>query len=217
MSPNKRKRAVSEGDVQTQHSKKKTVNPREEDAPSNPRPATMDPKFVQSIADGAMEDIDLLRFSLYPFDKLAIHDNRLGEVESKVAQIANALDELRNSIPLNSIKSVTNERDKLQDRLKATQDKLRAEQDELEAVRSELESTRTRLGEMESKVDSAMKRNDLLAEDIRLIGTARQAAPDLDNALEGQFRELRDNVKWFVLTFCEPKILISSDSANIMA
>lgn len=101
------------------------------------------------------------------------------------------------------IKTIENQRDKLQDKLKTAQDKLELVQNNLGAVQKQLEA--------------ANKQNEQLAEDIERIGIARHSAPDLDNALELQFLDLRETVRSFTRELCDRQISTSSipDSVRV--
>ncbi|TGJ78314.1 hypothetical protein E0Z10_g10449 [Xylaria hypoxylon] len=73
---------------------------------------------------------------------------------------------------------------------------------ERDDIRDRLEATRIQL-------ESARRQNEQLAEDIERISTARQSAPDLDDAIESQFRDLRQAVRSFTREFCSRQILTS--------
>ncbi|KAF2973207.1 hypothetical protein GQX73_g305 [Xylaria multiplex] len=66
------------------------------------------------------------------------------------------------------------------------------------------------LKEAQERLRLARIWNEQLTEDMERIGTARQRAPDLDDALENQFMDLRQAVRSFTREFCVDKTSASS-------
>ncbi|KAJ3568033.1 hypothetical protein NPX13_g6557 [Xylaria arbuscula] len=228
MSP-KRKREVciDGGDSGRQtHSSKRAANPREENTQANPSPVTVHPSHDQSapldptdglpdaVTNTAVEATHRLELSQVPYDEQVDHNTRIRELERRLCLLENERNESRSVVS----DSTTNDQEELEKKpdvarsqLKATEDNLQAEQDRLEAVKSELESIRTRWAEelqgMVTNLESEKARCDQLAQDIKRVGIAKDAVPNLDGNLKDKFRALRSTVRRFTRTYCDRKIL----------
>ncbi|GAW12412.1 hypothetical protein ANO14919_017780 [Xylariales sp. No.14919] len=82
-------------------------------------------------------------------------------------------------------------------------------------ISKERDEIRDKLDIVQKELKSAQEQNEQLSEDIERIGSARQSAPDLDEALESQFRDLRQAVRSFTRQYCDRQISISSLPDNV--
>ncbi|RYC57856.1 hypothetical protein CHU98_g8344 [Xylaria longipes] len=64
--------------------------------------------------------------------------------------------------------------------------------------------------ELEDKLKLAQQQIAQLVEDLQQIAGVQHNAPDLDNVLENQFMDLREQVQSFALNFCDSKISSST-------
>ncbi|KAI0550829.1 hypothetical protein F4679DRAFT_594434 [Xylaria curta] len=64
--------------------------------------------------------------------------------------------------------------------------------------------------DLKNKLNSAQKHVEQLTEDIEQISGEQYSAPDLDNALESQFMDLKQLVQSLTFDLCGPQILLSS-------
>lgn len=71
--------------------------------------------------------------------------------------------------------------------------------------------------ELEEKLKSAQQEVMQLTEDIERIAGIQHRAPDLDNALESQFMDLREQVRSFTLNFCDRPISSPSTPLKLPA
>ncbi|RWA07401.1 hypothetical protein EKO27_g7707 [Xylaria grammica] len=85
----------------------------------------------------------------------------------------------------------------------------------IDAISKERDKIHDELDIAQKKLKSAQKQNEQLSEDLERIGSARQSAPDLDEALESQFRDLRQVVRSFTRQCCDLRISTSSLPDNV--
>ncbi|KAI0490839.1 hypothetical protein F4859DRAFT_520475 [Xylaria cf. heliscus] len=63
---------------------------------------------------------------------------------------------------------------------------------------------------LEDKLKLAQKQGAQLAEDLEQIAGVQHSAPDLDNVLESQFMDLKEQIRSFTFNFCDRQILPKS-------
>ncbi|KAI1754529.1 hypothetical protein F4782DRAFT_544822 [Xylaria castorea] len=69
--------------------------------------------------------------------------------------------------------------------------------------------------ELEVKLKSAQQQVVQLTEDLEQISGEQHSAPDLDNVLESQFMDLREQVRSLTLNLCASPVLSSSIHSNL--
>ncbi|KAI0414185.1 hypothetical protein F5X98DRAFT_378079 [Xylaria grammica] len=85
----------------------------------------------------------------------------------------------------------------------------------IDAISKERDKIRDELDTAQKELKSAQEQNRQLSEDLERICSARQRAPDLDETLESQFRDLRQMVRSFTRRYCDRQISTSSLPDNV--
>ncbi|KAI1283545.1 hypothetical protein F5Y07DRAFT_394449 [Xylaria sp. FL0933] len=180
--------------------------------PTDNPPCQQDAQSNTIVSDHALDSFH---------GKPSKHDDIIAQLQSRITVLEKDKSERDNA------KNIATERDKAkslryklkirEDELKLEKDKVETEKSKVEALRYMLKASQERLEAVQNKHQAtteqlglAQKQIEQLSEDIELTGIAQQSAPDLDSALERQFRDLRKTIRSFTRECYDSKIPASS-------